>query len=81
MGYDGVILPLQSNLKENDSMFTKGELSDIAAALMVQSKSVARLAAKEGQPESVAIEYRKVGSRIDSLYKKVVAEMDKEVKK
>lgn len=62
-------------------MFTKSELMDIALALMVQSKSVGRLAAKEGQPESVAIEYRKVGSRIDSLYKKVVAAIDAETVK
>lgn len=59
------------------SMFTKAELMDIAAALVVQGKSVARLAAKEGQPESVAAEYRKVAVRIDSVYKKVMLELDK----
>lgn len=62
-------------------MFTKAELMDIAAALVVQSKSVARLAAKEGQPESVAVEYRKVGARIDGVYKKVVQLLDAEVVK
>lgn len=58
-------------------MFTKAEFSVILAALTVQSKSVMRLAAKEGQPESVAAEYRKVGSEIADVYRKVQAEMDK----
>lgn len=63
-------------------MFTKVEMMAIARALVVQEKSVQRLAAKEGQPESVAAEYRKVGAEIADLIKKVNIEIHKvEVKK
>lgn len=58
-------------------MFTVAELRVIASALIVQSKSVARLAAKDGQPEPVAAEYRKVGAEILSVQKKVDQELDK----
>lgn len=72
---------LQSNLKEIE-MFTKAELKVIAGALVVQEKSVNRLAAKEGQPESVAQEYRKVAVEIAEVMKKVNLEQSKlDVKK
>lgn len=45
-------------------MFTLNELLVIRQALVVQKKSVERLSNKEGQPESVAAEYRKVGAEI-----------------
>lgn len=57
-------------------MFTLSELKVIAAALVVQEKSVLRLAAKEGQPESVAAEYRKVANEIQSVMRKVVNGID-----
>ena len=55
-------------------MFDLKQLAVIKAALVVQSKSVMRLAAKEGQPESVAQEYRKVGQEIAEVFKVVEAE-------
>lgn len=58
-------------------MFSLKELLAIAKALVMQEKSVQRLAAKEGQPETVAIEYRKVGQEISELFKKVNAEINK----
>lgn len=58
-------------------MFTKEELKRIAEALVLQEKSVLRLAAKEGQPETVAVEYRKVATSVAALMRKVVAELDK----
>lgn len=62
-------------------MFTKSELAVIAAALVMQLKSVLRMAAKPGQPETVAVEYRKVAHSIDQLYKKVSgALVDEKVK-
>lgn len=36
-----------------------------------------RLAAKEGQPETVAAEYRKVAQEIQQVMRKVVSEVDK----
>lgn len=39
-------------------------------ALLQMEKSVQRLAAKEGQPEPVAVEYRKVGKQIADLMRK-----------
>lgn len=56
-------------------MFNKNQLKTIAAALVVQEKSVNRLAAKEGQPESVAAEYRKVAVEIAAVMKAVNAEL------
>jgi len=53
-------------------MFTNVELGQIASALMLQRKSVQRLAAKEGQPEAVADEYRKVDAALAKLYDKVI---------
>lgn len=58
-------------------MFTKSELLVISKALVVQEKSVQRLAAKEGQPDSVAAEYRKVGVEIGDVMKKVSVELSK----
>lgn len=58
-------------------MFTVAELKVLAAALLVQEKSVLRLAAKEGQPETVAAEYRKVAAEIQALLRKTVGEIDK----
>lgn len=46
------------------------ELKSVVASLLMQQKSVMRLAAKEGQPETVAAEYRKVAKQIDDLLKK-----------
>lgn len=66
-----------TNLKEIVDMFSVSELKVIAAALVVQEKSVLRLAAKEGQPESVAAEYRKVATEIQSVLRKAVNEQDK----
>lgn len=63
-------------------VFSKSEMMAILRALVVQEKSVQRLAAKEGQPDSVAQEYRKVGAEIADLIKKVNLELHKvEVKK
>lgn len=58
-------------------MFTKSELVNICKALVLQEKSVQRLAAKEGQPDSVAVEYRKVGVEIGDLLKKCSVELSK----
>lgn len=58
-------------------MFSVAELKVLAAALLVQEKSVLRLAAKEGQPETVAAEYRKVAAEIQALLRKAVGEIDK----
>lgn len=58
-------------------MFTIAELKVLGSALLVQEKSVLRLAAKEGQPDTVAAEYRKVASEIQTLLRKVAAEVDK----
>lgn len=52
------------------------QLKVIAAALVVQEKSVNRLAAKEGQPESVAAEYRKVSQEIGEVMKVVIRDID-----
>lgn len=52
-------------------MFSMSELKQIGKALVAQEKSVQRLAAKEGQPDTVAAEYRKVGMEIGELLKKV----------
>lgn len=56
-------------------MFTKEELVGIGSALVIQEKSVNRLAAKEGQPQSVAVEYRKVAGEVANLIKKVNQEI------
>lgn len=58
-------------------MFTLDELKQIGAALVLQEKSVMRLSQKEGQPESVAAEYRKVAGVIAALLRKVSTEQDK----
>lgn len=58
-------------------MFTLPQLIAIRSALTVQHKSVLRLAAKEGQPESVAAEYRKVGQEVTELFNAVGAEIVK----
>lgn len=58
-------------------MFTLEELMQVWTALVVQEKSVNRLAAKEGQPQSVAAEYRKVSASIVELIRKVGSEVDK----
>lgn len=63
------------------AQFTKADLSAILGALTVQRKSVQRLAAKEGQPESVANEYRKVDVELSRVMDKVTREyasMEKE---
>lgn len=52
-------------------MFNKSELHVIGTALVMQIKSVLRMAAKPGQPDTVAAEYRKVSKQIDDLLKKV----------
>lgn len=57
-------------------MFSFDELKAIAAALVVQEKSVLRLAAKDGQPDTVAAEYRKVAAQIQVVMRKVVAALD-----
>lgn len=44
----------------------------VVQALVAMEKSVQRLAAKEGQPDSVAAEYRKVGQQIAGLMRKLV---------
>lgn len=62
-------------------MFTVSELKVLGSALLVQEKSVLRLAAKEGQPDTVAAEYRKVAAEIQMLLRKVAAAMDAEVAK
>lgn len=58
-------------------MFTKSQLLMIRSALTVQQKSVQRLANKEGQPESVAAEYRKVDGDIRMVQQFVDAEVRK----
>lgn len=65
------------NFAEVLDMFTKNELVNIGKALVLQEKSVQRLAAKEGQPDSVAVEYRKVAVDIGDLLKKVTLEIVK----
>lgn len=49
---------------------SKDEQKQVVTALVMQQKSVMRLSAKEGQPESVAAEYRKVAKSIDDLLKR-----------
>lgn len=56
-------------------MFSLNDLLVMRAALVVQRKSVERLAAKEGQPETVAAEYRKVGNDIIAVQNRVDAEV------
>lgn len=56
-------------------MFSKNELVVIGKALVMQEKSVLRLAGKDEQPESVAAEYRKVAVEIGELLKKVQYEI------
>lgn len=46
-------------------------------ALVLQEKSLQRLAAKEGQPDSVAVEYRKCSVEVGDLIKKVTLEIVK----
>lgn len=62
-------------------MFTVAELKVLGSALLVQEKSVLRLAAKEGQPDTVAAEYRKVAAEIQMLLRKVAAAIDSELAK
>lgn len=57
-------------------MFSKEELAMIAKALEMAERSAARLAAKEGQPETVAEEYRKYQGAVIALSRKVVMAMD-----
>lgn len=58
-------------------MFTKSDLVMILKALVLQEKSVLRLAGKDEQPESVAAEYRKVAAEIGDLMKKCNLEIAK----
>lgn len=58
-------------------MFNKYDLVMILKALVLQEKSVLRLAGKDEQPESVAAEYRKVASEIAELMKKCNLEIAK----
>lgn len=58
-------------------MFSKEELVQIANALVMQEKSVNRLAARDGQPPTVAVEYRSVAAVIAGLLKKVNMEIHK----
>lgn len=58
-------------------MFTAVELKMIATALSMSAKSAQRLAARDGQPETVAAEYRKVLGETAVLQRKVLAELDK----
>lgn len=58
-------------------MFSKQQLIQIGKALVMQEKSVLRLAGKEEQPDSVAAEYRKVAADIGDLMKIVQLEIVK----
>lgn len=58
-------------------MFTIDEFNQIRVALMMAQKSAQRLSNREGQPVSVAVEYRAVIARIGILIVKV----DEEIKK
>lgn len=58
-------------------MFTTAELAVLLKALSGMSKSLMRLAAKDEQPDSVAAEYRRVGSVVADLFRKVRVEYDK----
>lgn len=58
-------------------MFTLPELQLIVNALAMSAKSAQRLSAREGQPESVAAEYRKVIGEVSAVQRKALTEMDK----
>lgn len=58
-------------------MFTAAELKFIVSALAMAAKSAQRLANREGQPESVAAEYRKVLADQSQLLRKAQVELDK----
>lgn len=58
-------------------MFTATELKRIVTALTMAAKSAQRLANREGQPESVAAEYRRVLAEDSVLVRKAQVELDK----
>lgn len=58
-------------------MFNLQELTILGKALILMQKSLARLAAKDEQPESVANEFRKVQTEVATVGKKVADEMFK----
>lgn len=58
-------------------MFNKVQLVMIGKALVQAEKSASRLAARDGQPESVAAEYRKFGADVGDLIKFVNIELVK----
>lgn len=55
--------------------WNRDKLMIVSKALAAAEKSAQRLAAKEGQPEAVAMEYRKFGVGIATLIKEVDAEI------
>ena len=57
-------------------MFTIAELKHIVAGLTMSAKSASRLANREGQPESVAMEYRRVIGEVSEVHKKVQTMLD-----
>lgn len=64
--------------------FTKSQLLVVEKALSLAEKSASRLAAREGQPEAVAAEYRRYGVEVAQLIKDVQSEivaLDRQVKK
>jgi hypothetical protein len=58
-------------------MFTAIELGRIVTALQMAAKSAQRLANREGQPETVAAEYRRVLADDSVLVRKAQMELDK----
>lgn len=58
-------------------MFNAQELQVIVNALGMAAKSAQRLSAREGQPESVAAEYRKVIGEVAAIQRKALTELDK----
>lgn len=61
-------------------MFSVEELKMIVSGLQMAVKSAQRLANREGQPETVAAEYRKVNAEMALLLRKAQLEMDKAAK-
>lgn len=62
-------------------MFSIDELKMIVAAVALAAKSSQRLANREGQPESVVAEYRKVLGIQSALLRKIQVEVDKAASK
>lgn len=58
-------------------MFNANELARIVVALTMAAKSAQRLANREGQPASVAAEYRRVLAEDSVLVRKAQTELDK----